>query len=763
MKKISLRRIALFLACIMLLCYAISLTACSDKTPSDSHPPTDDTPDDTPDKPEPEPPTDDPAEEQLVLAGEGAENAYVVVRSENVHSSSAAAMGPATLRKAINDKFGGVGITTDWTGAGGTPESEFEIVVGPTKRAVSEEVAKDLGINEFILRVVGSKLVIVASTESGLKSAVNYFIENYVNAQTGSLKIPKTLDYKGEYTVYYEVASAKGSGAVKYDTALALACLQGLVNRETENKVYVNSGGGNDKWLKTMQQDGRWLSDVSFEKLDGFDELLELFSSYVKTLVIWDTNVPATVNVATTVAGVEDGLAMSGEMFDKYESKLPDAKVIDLRDKFVGDETGSAKNDAYRWAIDNYLKTGLCSTDLLCHYMDAWNEKSPSGRRDGGDDAYVSVRDWAVYNRAFVIDLSPWADEAPLDDPGQTVGTDYETFTMVLEYMMEQTQDSEPYEMAGFFDFAKYSHAGTNLNSKHETVPTEWEYVWVISAYNGYHNTCIEWSWNESFHSQYEGAQQLENNRPEELLELEEDTTYLCFFMADYDSTYPLYRFLQDHWADPRRGELPLAWGINPNLLDTYPDIIEYYYETATPNDYFTSDASAAGYFNPSRVPDETWDIMLEHNIKYFERADMTIAPMILDQDRLDDQSLEMMSQFAPDGLATIIIDQHSQGGSQAPAGMYGDTPTDRLDNSFNSASVESGAASLENIVRYGYSRKLGDTKSSSSLSLIRVVWQSPSYICEVVEAYRAAHPDENVVVVDIYNYFNLLAQDLEN
>lgn len=708
----------------------------------------------------PEPPAQTPS---VVLAGEGVQGSYTVIRSEEVHSGSQTASGAAKLRKAINDRFGGVNIATDWTGAGGTPESEYEILVGATNRPESEEVAKDLGTNEFIIRMVGAKLVIVASGEAGITSAVNYFVETYINAQTTSLKVPENLNYKGEYTVFYEVPSAGGSGAAKYDTALALACLQGIVNRESKSKVYVNAGGGNGKWLKTMQEEGRWLENVTFEKLSGFDELLEVFKSYVKAIIIWDTNVAATVNVATTAAGVEDGLAMSGDMYDKYKAKLPGVKVIDLRDMFTGENTGSAKNDAYVWAIENYLEKDLCSTDLLCHYMDSWNANGPAGRRDGGDDAYVSVRDWAVYNRSFVIDLSPWNDEAPFDDPQQKVGTDYATFTRVLEYLMEKTKDDEPYEMSGFFDFAKYSRSGVNTGSKHETVPAEWEYVWVISAYNGYHNTCIEWSWNESFHSQYKIAQQLENNRPEEMLDLEEKTTYLCFFMADYDSTYPLYRFLQDHWADPRRGELPLAWGINPNLLDTYPDIIEYYYKTATPNDYFTSDASAAGYFNPSRVPDETWDIMLEHNLKYFEMADMTIAPMILDQDRLDEQSLEMFEQFAPDGLATIIIDQHGKGGSQAPAGMYYDTPTDRLDNSFNSTSVETGVASLENIVRYGYDRKLGDTKSGSSLSLIRVVWKSPSYICEVVEAYKAAHPNENVVVVDIYNYFNLLAQDLDN
>ena len=749
MKRSFFKSFLLCLLCALLFCTPLTLASCGPDEPTPTPPEDDDTPQPAPDEP------------TVVLAGEGAENQYIVVRSENANSGSDISKSAALLCKTINERFGSdLSITTDWTGAGGVAESPYEILVGTTNRDVSPTVDKELGVNEFIIRMVDTKLVITASSQAGITYAVNYFIEHYVDAQTASLKVPATLNYKGEYTVYYEVASAGGSGAAKYDTALALACLQGIVNRESKSKVYVNSGGGNDQWLKTMQEEGRWLENVTFEKLSGFDELLDLFVSYVKAVVIWDTNVPATVNVATTVAGVEDGLAMSYEMYKKYEMKLNNAAIIDLRDMFFGDVTGSAKNDAYRWAIENYLSH--CSTDLLCHYMDAWNERGPSGRRDSGDDAYVSVRDWAVYNRAFVIDLSPWSDEAPLDDPKQKVGTDYETFTMVLDYLMDETQDDEPYEMAGFFDFAKYSRHGSNTGSKHETVPTEWEYVWVISAYNGYHNTCIEWSWNESFHSQYDGVQQLVNNRPEEDLELEDNTTYLCFFMADYDSTYPLYRFLQDHWNDPRRGELPLAWGINPNLLDTYPDIIEYYYETATPNDYFTSDASAAGYFNPSRVPDETWDIMLEHNLKYFEMADMTIAPMILDQDRLDAQSLEMFSQFAPDGLATIIIDQHGQGGSQAPAAMYGDTPTDRLDNSFNSSSVETGAASLENIVRYGYNRKLGATKSGSSLSLIRVVWKSPSYICEVVEAYKAAHPDENVVVVDIYNYFNLLSQDLQ-
>ena len=49
--------------------------------------------------------------------------------------------------------------------------------------------------------------------------------------------------------------------------------------------------------------------------------------------------------------------------------------------------------------------------------------------------------------------------------------------------------------------------------------------------------------------------------------------------MADYDSATPLYEFLPNHWHNADRGKIPLAWGINPNLLETYPDLIAYFYE----------------------------------------------------------------------------------------------------------------------------------------------------------------------------------------
>ncbi len=46
-----------------------------------------------------------------------------------------------------------------------------------------------------------------------------------------------------------------------------------------------------------------------------------------------------------------------------------------------------------------------------------------------------------------------------------------------------------------------------------------------------------------------------------------------------------------------------MAWGINPNLLEAYPDLIAFAYSFhVTPNETFTADASAASYMNTIRI-----------------------------------------------------------------------------------------------------------------------------------------------------------------
>jgi hypothetical protein len=424
------------------------------------------------------------------------------------------------------------------------------------------------------------------------------------------------------------------------------------------------------------------------------------------------------------------------------------AEVLkDLRGFFTGAETGSKKNDAYRWAIREYLAKGVCSAHLICLFEDSFSTRAK------GDIGYVLTRDWAVKSRSFVFDLSPWGDELPADDPDQTLGTDLATYHILLEELLKHSAGEQMTELAGFFAFSKYSNMPDHF-STHDPVPTEWETVYVISPYNCYQNTVASDCFNQSFHSQAP-FKPLKQHRPATKPALE-NKTYVCILMADYDSTTPLYAFMPHHWDDARRGEAPLLWGINPNLIETYPDIISHLYATASENDYFGSDASAAGYMNPNRVLPEYLPLFLKHNKHFFDLTDMTIAPMVLDWEEPTPAVKDAFTQFSPDGYGTIIMDMHNTGGKTPEPQVWKGMPVAELiNNACNFSTVDETSDIL--------SACIGPVKEGApSFYFFRVVWTDPSKVVDTIEALRAKRPEHDFDLIDPYSFFALYKEFYE-
>ncbi len=529
-----------------------------------------------------------------------------------------------------------------------------------------------------------------------------------------------------------------------YDEAMAAACLQGIINRDAP-VVYVLEGSGKHRpqyWLDIMSTDGRWLSGHPKVKISCIEAFYALAKDKINGAVIWDPDVSASMNVATTIAGVEDLVVFSPEYADANLKAWGLQISKDLRGMFTGAQTGSAKNDAYRWAIDEYLSKGYCSDHLLCLYED------PFLTRAGGDIGYVVTRDWAIKNRSFVYDLSPWGDEVPLDDPGQPVGTDLETYKIMLDEVLKQTAGNMTTEVAGFFSFMKYSNVPGHPSS-HDPVPTEWETVYLISPYNCYQNTVASSCYNQTFHSQAVVGD-LKQHRPADTLEIENGKTYICILMADYDSATPLYDFLVDYWPDPQRGEIPLLWGINPNLVETYPDLISYYYETHTENDYFGADASAAGYMNPNRVKEEYLPLFIDHNKKFYEKLDMTISPMVLDWDKPTDAVKDAFTQFSPDGYATIVMDLHGTGGTSPEPHVWKDMPVTNLLNVVGQISdINAAAEAMSNAIPTQF-------PGTTSFYMFRIVWSWPNQVIDALNTLKSNRTDLDIKVVNPYNYFKL-------
>jgi hypothetical protein len=79
---------------------------------------------------------------------------------------------------------------------------------------------------------------------------------------------------------------------------------------------------------------------------------------------------------------------------------------------------------------------------------------------------------------------------------------------------------------------------------------------------------------------------------------------YVCFMTSEGDTMKGPIPFFYESWFDPARGKVPVNWGINPLTAQFFPAMLQYYYDTATPDDYFFTGCSGAGYCYPDDMKD---------------------------------------------------------------------------------------------------------------------------------------------------------------
>ena len=108
---------------------------------------------------------------------------YTIVRGDS--SGNPVLKAALDLRASIRTQSGNdLPLTTDFT----PDEGKHEILVGPTNREESIQVAQELDDSvRFIIRAVGNKIVILANTKNNLSAAVTYFTENFLKRKTDSI------------------------------------------------------------------------------------------------------------------------------------------------------------------------------------------------------------------------------------------------------------------------------------------------------------------------------------------------------------------------------------------------------------------------------------------------------------------------------------------------------------------------------------------------------------------------------------------------
>jgi hypothetical protein len=580
-----------------------------------------------------------------------------------------------------------------------------------------------------------------------------------------------------------------------WDHCHLVAALQGIVNRDQAQLYirYVESQhrrqNVDDYWLGLLTRPDGWLANRPIQRVGNLIDLLSRFRSSIEGVVLYDPAVAATSNLASTLAGVENLLPVRfdrspGSLYMQLVEQGPQLPVKqrlvheDGRSLFTGHglipgtdrpSTGSAKCDAYLWMKTQYLDTGRCDGAYGAYYLDQYWLKTP--RHTVANHHCLTNHDFFISKRAFFFDLGIWADEAPIDDPGQRMGTDLETLKALLLSAYHRGGRERMIHIGGFVPWAyKYTNHG-RAGGRHAPVPSEWEYGKIISAYNGFMDAdAIGYGAmaNASFFAHYPlreryAQEWVTHTDLRERGYLTDDgrvhfngRNFVIFYVGDYDCAAWLYQRTLDIWDDPARGSVPLMWSISPVLDRRAPMAMDTIRRTAGPRDFFVAADNGAGYCEPGMLQEPRGisglpsglDAWAQHNRAFYDRWGLSVTGFIIyaHGPELNQAGLDCYASFSPNGIVP----------QRGPATfLHGNMPILRHDHDINEGNPRDAARRV--VTRIAERRNEGHPP----FHWFRNILKSPTWYREVVDHMQKENPQ--VELLDAPTFFELYRIFLKN
>ncbi len=283
----------------------------------------------------------------------------------------------------------------------------------------------------------------------------------------------------------------------------------------------------------------------------------------------------AVLNVIRTLCGVEQALPLTPEQYEelnrakvnapKLGDRTPLPVLLDTRNRkdwmistYNGDEEEAARR-AYTWAFNNLWKN--CQRHAICFMP-------PMGNPSPGND----LTDYAVEFGLYCF----------------YAGGDTKRDEKQLEYVLGQSPMNIP--VIGSLswrtgeEFAKDRTRLLRLFSRFGKYFVEFEGAPNISLHSGE---------REAKRTTYE-------QKGIQFRQLDPAKTYVSFVLANGNSVGRLMTGRAIHWDYASRGSVPVAWSLPLTAADACPNIVSYYYNTATENDYFVGDFCGLGEMFPS-------------------------------------------------------------------------------------------------------------------------------------------------------------------
>ena len=404
--------------------------------------------------------------------------------------------------------------------------------------------------------------------------------------------------------------------AGQQDLELTVTCLQGLVNRRRP-ELYLVQDEYDEQWLDWLRERGD-AKEVQWLKLD---QLLEKYLSSAKCLFVTDPAIPASVNVATMLAGVHDGLVVTPDHATRFKLALAGSLTtgkggLDLR------TLGWRKDvEAYRWAI-NVVGAQLSRKAV------AYNDPTKHPNRDYFVEFKVPVV-WICHEKA--------GRKFP-----------YSSFEEEKAFVKELFLQWPP-------NIPCMGWPGDDMNEGSDNGIGEWPGVKLASQCGKYeictgHDAGAPATSNMSVHSGTTGT--FRQTIPP--VTLQPGKVYFSFVRSDGDGMNFLRLWYRKLFNEPAHGRVPMGWQICTSATDLMPDILDYYYRHASPNDCFVNALTGVGYiwednfaeFLPTDRQKAVWDDYVRYSTDYRARLDATVMSTIFEM------SPDKLARFA--GMAGL-------------------------------------------------------------------------------------------------------------
>ncbi len=363
--------------------------------------------------------------------------------------------------------------------------------------------------------------------------------------------------------------------------------IQGITAQRKPRIYLLRQEAGQDEFWLDYLREKNYIRTV--RPVDAWS-LPRLFRYEIKGAVIIDPDLAASVNVATMLSGVHKVAVCTPEIAERAGLEI----THDLRGKW------KKNTEAYTWALESLYpklsQAALCS--LEPYAGGAW------------------LRDYLIQHRIFTF----WT--AGKDDKGRRGASDDEM--QVIRAALAKWPTNIP--VLGFW------YAG-----EHAAGISEYQGL-VLGGESAKYTIVSDWMSNASVHSGVRVPAQVFRQKHAPRLKLDRSKVYVMLTQFESgDAPWYWQRVQYKHWQDENRGKFPMNWCLGPATADLLPDVLQWHYEHATPNDYFFCSMSGVGYMMPHAYamkvadPEKVWRAFMNQTADGMKRLDLDMVSLHTD------------------------------------------------------------------------------------------------------------------------------------